>query len=137
MKIKVERINDAFQLVGINENGNQVAIDASTNVGGGDTAFRPMQLLLVGLASCSAIDILNILYKQKQEVRSFEVEVEGDRTDDIPSIFQDIRVLIKASGSLSALKLEKAIRLTKEKYCSVYHILEASASINYDYELKE
>lgn len=137
MKIKVERVNDAFQMVGINENGNQVALDASTSIGGGDSAFRPMQMLLVGLASCSAIDILNILYKQKQEVLSFEVEVEGDRTEEIPSIFKNIRVLIKVSGGLSQKKLEKAIHLTKEKYCSVYQILNASATINYDYELKE
>ena len=135
MKIKVNRVNDAFEMVGTNEGGSEVNLDAATKIGGGDSAFRPMQLLLVSLASCSAIDILNILYKQKQDVRSFEVEVEGERTDDIPSIFNNIRVLIKASGSITDIKLEKAIGLTTTKYCSVYKILQPTASITYDYEL--
>lgn len=136
MKINVERINEAFEMVGTNERGDKVNLDAATKIGGGDSAFRPMQLLLVGLASCSAIDILNILYKQKQEVQSFEIEVEADRTSEIPSIFENIRVMIKISGAISEIKLEKAIRLTITKYCSVYKILQPTTSLTYDYELK-
>jgi len=136
MIIKVKRVNEAFEMVGTNERGDKVNLDAATKIGGGDSAFRPMQLLLVGLASCSAIDILNILYKQKQEVQSFEIEVEADRTSEIPSIFENIRVMIKISGAISEIKLEKAIRLTTTKYCSVYKILQPTTSLTYDYELK-
>lgn len=135
MKISLERTNEAFEMTASNERGDVVKLDAAATIGGGDTAWRPMQLLLAGLASCSAIDILNILYKQKQEVSTFKIEVEGSRIPDPPTTFDSISLHIQVSGNVATSKLEKAIALTQEKYCSVYHQIKDSASINYSYAI--
>ena len=136
MKINLKRVDDAFKMVGTNELGEKVSLDAAKSIGGTDSAFRPMQLLLVSLAGCSAIDILNILYKQKQVVNSFEVDVEGDRHPGPPTTFKNVQVHISIAGTIDEIKLQKAIDLTVDKYCSVYHILKLSATISYTYAIQ-
>ena len=133
MKINLKRVDDAFEMIGTNEIGSTVHLDAAASIGGGDSAFRPMQLLLVSLASCSAIDILNILYKKKQIVDDFEVDVDSERYPDPPTTFKTITVTIKVTGDIDPIKLEKAIQLTRDKYCSVYHMLKQASTITYDY----
>jgi len=137
MQISLERVNDKFEFLASNQNGNQVTLDASAKIGGGDKSFRPMEMLLVGLAACSGIDILNILYKQRQEVTSFKIEIEAEREGDkTPSLFENIRVHVKVSGAVKEKKLAKALELTTEKYCSVYFILKETANIQYTYEIE-
>jgi uncharacterized OsmC-like protein len=94
-----------------------------------------MELLLASISSCSAIDILSILKKQRQSFSDFEIITNGKRADATPAIFEKIDLQINIIGNVDPLKLEKAIELTKEKYCSVYHILSKTAEINYTFKI--
>jgi|GEM_PF-13465 len=136
MKISLQRQNDYYHFLAHNESGATLQLDASPKIGGQNKGFRPMESLLAGLGGCSAIDIISILKKQRQQIDDFKIEIEAQRQEDtIPSIFETIEVTIIITGVVDERKLQKAIDLTVEKYCSVYHILKETASIHYSYEL--
>ncbi len=135
MKINIKRIDNAFKLEATNERGNIIHTDGSPSIGGGDSAYRPMEMLLVSLAGCSAIDVINILNKQKQSIVDFEMEIEGERTGGTPSPFKKIDVHFVLKGEIKENKLEKALQLTREKYCSVLHSLKSDIEISYHYSL--
>ena len=84
MKVSLKRINNAAHFEATNEFGNSISIDGSAEVGGQDLGFRPMQLILAGLGSCSVMDVIHILNKQKEPVRHIELDVTGKRADAIP-----------------------------------------------------
>jgi putative redox protein len=99
-------------------------------------AIRPMELLLMGLASCSSVDIVKIVKKQKQTILDYRVEVNGKRHESLePSLFEIITLKFILEGDISPLKVERAVNLSIEKYCSVAKILEETAQINYKIEL--
>lgn len=136
MKIHIERQGNGFQMLATNEQGNELKMDASPAAGGHNLGFRPMENLLAGLGGCSAIDILQILYKQRQTIKDFKIEVEAERQPNVqPSLFQWIRLTFKVWGEVEQPKLERAIQLSVDKYCSVFHILKATAPIEVKYEL--
>lgn len=99
------------------------------------STFRPMELILAGLASCSAIDIENILRKQKIQFEDFHIEIFGTRADQIPAVFTKIDLKISITGDIPENKLQRAINLTTEKYCSVYKMLENEVKISYSYSI--
>ncbi len=95
-------------------------------------AIRPMELMLVSLASCSSIDVVKILNKQKVYDFDYNVSIDATRKEDeIPSIFQDITITYSFNGTVSSAKVKKATSLAVEKYCSVAKIIEQTAKINY------
>jgi len=96
--------------------------------------IRPMDLLLMGLASCSSVDIVKILKKQKQTLDDYRVEVDATRRENLtPSLFNHINLTFIFEGEkLSPSKVERAVALSIEKYCSVSKILEETATINYE-----
>lgn len=97
--------------------------------------FRPMEMLLASLAGCMSIDVLSILYKQKQSVDTYQVKVSAERVVVQPSIFSKINLEIFLTGEIEEGKLKRAIDLSIEKYCSVYKILNQSAEITCNYFL--
>jgi putative redox protein len=116
----------------VNEDGNTISMDGAETIGGHKLGFRPMQLLLAGVGGCSAIDVIMILKKQKQEIESFDVEVEGEREKiEEYSLFRDIVIHFKMKGKIDRDKAERAIKLSLEKYCSVSKTLEPTAKITY------
>jgi len=132
MNIKLKRTGTALLMEAVNEEGNLVTIDASKEIGGTGTGMRPMQLLLTALGGCSAIDVLLILKKQKQNVESFEVEISGERKKiGNYSLFRSVTLLFFLKGNLNPAKVENAVKLSLEKYCSVAKTLEPTAKINY------
>jgi putative redox protein len=134
MQIKLKRIDKDFNLEASNEDGNTISIDASKEIGGNGKGMRPMQLILAALGSCSTIDILSILRKQKQEPDSVEIEVEGDREPvgaEGYSLFKTIDVHFILKGNIDKDKAERAVKLSMEKYCSVTKTLEPTARISY------
>jgi putative redox protein len=137
MKIEINRVNDAMHMEAVNETGNVVSMDGSPEIGGVNAGARPMQLLLMGLGGCSSIDVLNILKKQKQQVDQYNVVVSATRVDDIPSTFEEIHIQFNVSGNVTEEKLERAINLSVEKYCSGGKILEKSAKITSSYTLNK
>ena len=136
IKIELNRLNDAFHFSAANENGNTVHIDASPDIGGTNQGMRPMQMLLSAMGGCSAIDIINILKKQKQELRDMKITVTGERQKDvIPSLFESVHAHYKFYGKLDKDKVDKAISLSINKYCSVSRTLEKTAKITYSFEI--
>ncbi len=136
IRIELNRLNDAFHFSAENENGNTVHIDASPDIGGTNKGMRPMQMLLAAMGGCSAIDIINILKKQKQDLKDLKITVTGEREKDlIPSLFETVHAHYKFFGNLDKEKVEKAIKLSVEKYCSVSKTLEKTANITYSFEI--
>lgn len=134
MRINVKRIDSDFNFEASNEDGNTVLIDGAPAIGGHNKGMRPMQLLLAAIGGCSAIDIVSILRKQKQEVDSFGIEVDGDR-DPVGiegySLFKTIEINFILKGNIDKEKAERAVKLSMEKYCSVTKTLEPTAKITY------
>jgi putative redox protein len=136
LKIELNRLNDAFHFEASNENGNKVQIDASPDIGGTNQGMRPMQMLLAAMGGCSAIDVVNILKKQKQDLQDIKVTVTGEREKDVtPSLFTEVHAHYKLFGSIDRDKVQKAVSLAVEKYCSVAKTLEAKARITYSFEI--
>jgi putative redox protein len=137
MRIELNRVNDAVHLEAVNEDGNVVSIDGSPAVGGTKSGFRPMQMLLAGLGGCSAIDFIDILKKQRQDLRDIRIIIDAQREDKpAPSVFTSIHMHFKLQGTLDVRKVERALDLSVEKYCSVGKILEKTARITYSYEIE-
>ena len=136
VKIEIKRLNDAFHMEALNEQGNRVQMDASPDIGGEGKGMRPMQLLMVALGGCSTIDVINILKKQKQDVKDIAITVTGEREGGaIPSLYRQAHVHFKLQGDLDPVKVEKAINLSMDKYCSVTKTLEKTATITHSYEI--
>jgi putative redox protein len=123
--------NGQMSFTGMSASGVQIPIDASKEAGGQDSGARPMELILHGLAGCTGIDIISILTKMRLEVRSFYIEVDGTRADDHPKRFTDIHIHYVLEGDLPEDKVVRAIQLSKEKYCSVSHSLNANITASY------
>jgi len=95
----------------------------------------PMELILMGTAGCSSIDIVHILKKQNLEIKTLNVEVEGFRNDTEPKVFHTIKLLVKIEGDIPANKAQRAAQLSFEKYCSVSKMLEKAVDIQHQVEL--
>ena len=137
MRITLARMNDAVHMKATNESGSVIDIDGAAEVGGKNLGFRPMQLLLAGLGSCSSIDIISILRKQKQPLENIRVIIDGEREKDrIPSLFRDIHVHFIFKGQLDEKKVKRAVDLSMKSYCSVTKTLEKTANITYSFEIE-
>ena len=130
MKITLERFDENFGFKARAGN-HEMILDTAVEIGGNDQGFRPMELMLVSLAGCSAIDIIHILNKGKHAIRSYTATVEAERRDELPRIFSTIDMIITVDTDAPDTVLERAVKLTKEKYCSVYAVLEASAPVTF------
>lgn len=136
MKIELKRKNDAVHFEAENEAGFKINIDGSPAIGGENKGARPMELLLMGLGGCSGIDIISILKKMKQHVENFSISIDADREQGKePSLFEKIHVVFQLSGDLDPVKVEKAIQLSMDKYCSVAKTLEKTATISYSFSI--
>ena len=137
MRITLERQNQAVHLQAVNEDGAKIDIDGAPSIGGENKGLRPMQLMLAGLGSCSTMDIVSILNKQKQDLTDIQILIDGNREKDkTPSLFEDIHVHFILSGDLDERKVKRAVDLSMNTYCSVSKIIEKTARITYSYEIK-
>ena len=136
MKITLDRIAEPYHFKAITDTGAIAETDANKTMGGSGVAPSPMQMLLVGLGGCSGIDIVSILKKQKQDLKDIKIEIYADREKvETYSEFKSIVVHFTLFGSLDAHKVEKALQLTFEKYCSVSKALEKTSTIKYTYDI--
>jgi putative redox protein len=137
MKIKLERINDAFHMRSTNESGQSVDADGSPAIGGENKGMRPMEMFLSSLASCSTIDIILLLKKQRQQLEHIEVEVEGKRREgQIPAVFTDIHLHYILHGDLDPKKAERACRISVEELCSVSKMIEKTVNITWEFSIR-
>ncbi|MEY4539416.1 MAG: hypothetical protein RLZZ306_1173 [Bacteroidota bacterium] len=138
MQIELVRIDDAFHFEAQGMSGVPVQIDAAENIGGHNAGSRPMELLLMGLGGCTAIDVLLIMKKQRQIVEDLKISVSGERekiegTEMTP--FRKINIHFKFKGNIHEDKAKKAIELSMEKYCSATAQFSSSAEITHSFEI--
>ncbi len=128
MKIHLKRLNDNYQFETVNERGNVIHLDNKSEPN--PQGASPMELLLMGIAGCSGIDIVMILKKQQLEMTNLEMDVEGFRVDGaVPNVFTRIHLKITIDGEIPENKAKRAVDLSLEKYCSVAKMLEKTAEI--------
>jgi putative redox protein len=119
-KIELTRVSNDYGFEAVDESGHIVKMDTNPASGGHDYGARPMQLLLMGLAGCSAIDVIGILNKQRQEVRDYKMIVNGERQAGTePSLWKDINIEFHIYGNVDKEKAFRAVELSVDKYCSV------------------
>ena len=137
MNISVNWV-DGMLMVGKSHSGHSITMDGPPEIGGENLGVRPMEMLLLGVAGCTMIDVVTTLKKMRQELTHCETKVNAERADDHPKVFTDIHIqfIIKGKG-LDTKKVEKAITLSAEKYCSASIILGKTASITHDFEIVE
>ncbi|MCP4559645.1 MAG: OsmC family protein [Bosea sp.] len=111
--------------------GHAVIMDGAPEYGGRNIGIRPMEMLLIGLAGCTGFDVVQILKKGREAVTGCEVEVEAERATEDPKVFTKIHIAYRVSGrDLSQAKAERAVTLSKEKYCSASIMLGATAEMS-------
>lgn len=137
MKISLTRKNAAFHFEAKNEDGVVSQLDGTKDIGGEDRGLRPMQLLLAGAGGCSAIDVLLILKKQRQEVEDIRLEVDGEREKGVePALWKTVHLTFFLKGNIDPDKAKRAVDLSMEKYCSVAETLRrAGAHITWEVKL--
>lgn len=137
MRISIKRLNNAYLMQAQNEEGAIIRLDTSPEHGATEVVFRPMQLLLAGIGSCSTIDIIDILKKQRQHLQDIGVSVDGEREKGKePSLFTTVHLHYTLYGDIDEAKANTAIELSVNKYCSVAKTLEKTATITYSFEVK-
>jgi len=134
MEVVLKRLDDDFHFEGIGTSSVPVHIDAAEGIGGHNAGARPMELLLMGIGGCTAIDVILILKKQRQAIEDFQIRISGTRekiegTEKTP--FREINIQFELKGAIDGNKALKAIQLSMEKYCSATAQLEPSATITH------
>ncbi|RUQ29209.1 MAG: OsmC family protein [Candidatus Competibacteraceae bacterium] len=137
MKTRITWLED-MTYVAQSPSGHALVIDGPPELGGHNIGPRPMELLLMGMGGCTAIDVVNILRKARQELRGCELQIDAERADSDPKVFTTIQIHFILTGkNLSAKHVERAIHLSAEKYCSASIMLGKTAQITHTFELRE
>jgi putative redox protein len=131
-------LTDGMQFTGVAGSGHALVLDAAEEHGGQDAGFRPIELLLVGLAGCTGMDVISILRKQRQQVTGYEVRVCGERASEHPMIFTDITVEHVVTGRhLDPTAVARAVELSATRYCGAGAMLRRAARLTHTYEVRE
>jgi putative redox protein len=131
MSLKLEW-NENMKFTAYTPSGHEVTLDSAVNSGGDDSAARPMELLLVSLVGCTAMDVISILKKMKASPESFHVEVEYERAPEHPKIYTKIHLKYIFKNAPSREKAKKAVELSQNKYCSVSAMLKKASNVSYE-----
>lgn len=137
MKTRVKWVEDVCFMAEA-DSGHAVIMDGSPEIGGRNLGPRPMELLLMGTGGCTSVDVIMILKKSRQDVTACEVAIEADRADDHPKVFTRIHMHFTVTGrNLKPEIVDRAIKLSAEKYCSASIILGKTAVMTHDFEIIE
>ncbi|MBF0138366.1 MAG: OsmC family protein [Magnetococcales bacterium] len=130
------KLIEGIQMLGESGSRHTVVMDGAESVGGRDMGIRPMELFLIGLGGCTSIDVLQILRKGRHDVQDLDVAIRGVRAEEDPKVFLTIKVHFKILGrNIPTQAVERAIRLSEEKYCSASIMLGKTATIETSYEI--
>jgi putative redox protein len=121
---------DHDRFLGRATSGHAIVVDAAKE----KTGNGPMELVLIGLCSCTATDVVTILRKKREPFTSVEVRAEAERADAPPSVYTSIKLIYRVGGKVSKKSVEDAVHLSKEKYCSVSAMLQKTAQVTYEIE---
>ncbi len=139
MKVKVRiRQIDGLALAGFSDSNHWVAMDAPHKLGGCAAGPRPMELMLLAIAGCAAMDILAILEKKRVKLQGFEVDVDAERKDEHPQIYTRIELNYTFIGrNIRSEDVERSIELTDEKYCGAIEMVRGLTEIVHRFQIKE
>ncbi|MDF1500156.1 MAG: OsmC family protein [Anaerolineales bacterium] len=120
------------------ETGFKVPLGASLSVGGKDDGFRPMELIAIGVIGCTAMDVISILQKKRQDITSFTVDLEASRAEEHPKVFTDMKITYQIKGNnVDPKAVERAIELSETKYCPAQAMFADVFPIELEYEIEE
>lgn len=137
MKARIKWVENVC-FMGESETGHAVILDGAPEAGGRNLGMRPMEMLLIGMGACTSFDVVTILRKARQPVTDCVAEIEAARADEVPKVFTKIHVHFVVTGKgLNAVQVERAVKLSAEKYCSASIMLGKSAEITHDFEIVE
>ena len=137
MKAKIKWL-DGRAFVGESGSGHAVVMDGAPESGGRNIGVRPMEMLLLGLGGCTAFDVVMILEKGREKITSCEVELEAERADTEPKVFTHVKLIYKLKGkNLKPASVERAIKLSEEKYCSATAMFAKTAKIEHEWSVEE
>lgn len=135
MKARVKWVQDVM-FVGESGSGHAVVMDGAQDAGGRNLGLRPMEMLLLGLGGCSAFDVVLILKRGRERVTDCVVDIDADRAETDPKVFTNIRMRYVVTGrGLDTGKVERAVKLSEEKYCSASAIISKTAQITHTVEI--
>jgi len=124
--------------MGESETGHAVILDGAPEAGGRNLGMRPMEMLLIGMGACTSFDVVTILRKARQPIVDCVAEIEAERADSVPKVFTRIHVHFVVGGKgLSPAQVERAVKLSAEKYCSASIMLGKTAEVTHDFEIVE
>jgi len=135
MKAKVKYI-DNLQFSAVSDSNHSIIIDADKKLSL-DQGSRPKELVLMGLAGCTAMDVVSLLKKMRVEFKDFSVSAEAELSDEHPKVFTSIHINYNISGDVDEEKLKKAIDLSQNRYCGVTVMLEKTAKITHSYQIEK
>lgn len=136
MQVRVKWV-EGMAFIGESGSGHGIVIDGPPDLGGRDLGMRPMELMLMSVGACSAVDVVHILRKARQPVLDCYVEVQGKRAQTEPKVFTDIHLHFVLIGKqLKASQVERAVNLSADKYCSAALMLSKAANVTHDFELR-
>lgn len=130
------RLVEGMQFVAESGSGHAIVLDSDPSVGGKNTGPRPMELVLMGLAGCTAMDVISILRKKRQPVEGLEVNVQAERAESHPKVYTKIHVEYVVYGDVDEKAAQHAIELSEGKYCSVAAMLRKTAEITWSYRIE-
>jgi putative redox protein len=137
MNISVKWI-DGMLMVGKSDSGHAIVMDGPPEIGGENLGVRPMEMLLLGMAGCTMIDVVSTLKKMREDIVDCQTQVSADRAEEYPKVFTNIHVHFVLKGNqLNPSNVDKAIKLSAEKYCSASIMIGKTAIITHDYEIIE
>jgi len=136
MKALIKQI-DGLSLVGKSDSNHWIPLDSVKSFGGAEAGTKPMEMLLISLGGCTAMDVLSLLKKMRQDVRNFDLEVDAERAEGHPAVFTKIHLFYIIYGkNIKPENVDKAIDLSMNKYCSVTAMLKKSVDVTWDFEIK-
>lgn len=136
MKARIKWVENVC-FMGESETGHAVVLDGAPEAGGRNLGMRPMEMLLIGMGACTSFDVVTILKKSRQNVVDCVAEMEAERADEIPKVFTKIHVHFVVTGKdLNPAQVERAVKLSAEKYCSASIMLGKSVAITHDFEIR-
>lgn len=139
MKATIKRLN-GLSLAGKSDSNHWVPMDTVENFGGHNAATKPIELVLLGLGGCTAMDVLSILAKKRSPVQDFALEIDAEQANDFPKVFTKIKLNYILYGDKEKIKtkdIERAIELSKDVYCPVSNMLKHTVDIEHTYEVRE
>jgi putative redox protein len=137
MKARVH-LTEGVTFVAESGSGHAIVVDTAPETGGRNLGPRPMELVLMGTGACTAVDVLLILRKGRQTVTACVVEMDSERAKEDPKVFTRIHFHFIVTGTgLAAAQVERAIKLSRDKYCSATAMLARTAEVTSDFEIRE